>query len=473
MSGLLGAALAAVGFRVLARALPLGAWGDSAAPDWRVFAAAMGAALLAAVLVVVVPTLSLWRGDLRGVLGRARTGGLEGRGGRLENGLVVTEVALAVLIASGAALLVRSVSNLYALDPGIATEHVAVVDVIAAGDMPPLRQWQTVGELLDAMRALPGVRTAGATQRLPLRGGGDSFGIIPEGQEGREAGTSFVRIVTGDYFATMGVRLRAGRLFEAVDRGGADSTRPERVVVVNEALAKKFFPGQSALGRTLGGGFRTPARIVGVIANVAEGKLTDEPEPARYFLSDQVVWAHGTYTIVLRVAPGTDPASVLDAARRTVSGIAPSFAVNEATTMQRVLDDAVGPARQVMSLLSLLTALALALGAVGIYGVIAHFAARRQRDWAIRVALGLPGSRVVALVVGHGTALVALGIVIGVLAAATLSRLLATFLFGVSSIDPIALAAASLVLLLVGLLAALIPARRAGLTDPAIALREQ
>ena len=126
-----------------------------------------------------------------------------------------------------------------------------------------------------------------------------------------------------------------------------------------------------------------------------------------------------------------------------------------------------------MALLSLLTALALALGAVGIYGVIAHFAARRQRDWAIRVALGLPGSRVVSHVVGHGAVLMAGGIVVGVVAAAGLARLISSLLFGVSALDPIAFAAAGLALLVVGLLAAFVPARRAGMTDPAIALREQ
>jgi ABC-type antimicrobial peptide transport system permease subunit len=134
---------------------------------------------------------------------------------------------------------------------------------------------------------------------------------------------------------------------------------------------------------------------------------------------------------------------------------------------------AVGPARQVVVLLSLLTALALTLGAVGVYGVIAHFAARRQRDWAIRVVLGLQSARVVAHVVGHGALLVAAGIGIGVIAAVGLARLLASLLYGVSPIDPIAFAAAGAALLIVGLLAALVPARRAGRTDPAITLRAQ
>jgi ABC-type antimicrobial peptide transport system permease subunit len=156
-----------------------------------------------------------------------------------------------------------------------------------------------------------------------------------------------------------------------------------------------------------------------------------------------------------------------------VERTAPDFAVQEVTTMQRVLDRAVGPARQVMALLALLAALALVLGAVGIYGVIAHFAARRKRDWAIRVALGLPARRVVGHIVGQGAALVGAGIALGVLGTAALARLLASFLFGVGAVDVAALAAAGAALLAVGLAAAYIPARRAGAVHPAIVLREQ
>ena len=141
--------------------------------------------------------------------------------------------------------------------------------------------------------------------------------------------------------------------------------------------------------------------------------------------------------------------------------------------MSRVLDTAVGPAPQVMTLLALLSALALVLGAVGIYGVISHFAARRKRDWAIRVALGLPGSRVVRHIVGQGTALVAVGIALGAVGTIALSRLLTSFLYGVSKVDPLAFAAASAALLAVGVVAAFVPARRAGTVDPALVLREQ
>jgi predicted permease len=467
-AGLVGAALAAAGFRVLAQALPIGAWGESAAFDWTVFVVALAIAVAASLLVVLVPTVSLWRGDLRGALSRGRTGGIQGRGGRVERGLVVAEVALAMLIASGAALLVRSVRNLYAIDPGIETRGLAVVDVVSSQEMSSADRRQVVQEVTTALGALPGVRSAAAAMRLPLRGGGDSFGITIEGKPDLEASFTYFRFVTPDWFQTMGIRLRDGRLFDASD--GPDD---ERVVVINEALAKEYFPGENPIGRRMGGGFAGWERVIGVVTNVAEASLTEGPVAARYYPASQVPWFGNLATFVIRTTRPQDAAAVLDEARRAVNRVAPGLAVQGTTTMERVFDTAVGPARQVMSLLALLSALALVLGAVGIYGVISHFASRRKRDWAIRVALGLPGSRVVTHIVGQGAGLVAIGIAVGAVGTVALARLLTSFLFGVSTVDPVAFAAASAALLAIGLVAAFVPARRAGSVDPALALREQ
>ena len=176
---------------------------------------------------------------------------------------------------------------------------------------------------------------------------------------------------------------------------------------------------------------------------------------------------------MVRTSRPEDAAGILTAARQVIGRAAPTVAVQEATTMERVLDRAVGPARQVMILLTLLTGLALLLGAIGIYGVISQFVARHRRDWSIRMALGLTPAEVVRVVVGHGASLVAIGITIGAAGALSSARLLATFLYGVTSSDPVTLIAVAIILLGVGITAALAPALRASRTDPALVLREQ
>jgi hypothetical protein len=344
-----------------------------------------------------------------------------------------------------------------------------VVDVIASANLNLAQRRQAIDEITAALATMPGVRSAAAAMRIPLRGNSNSFGIVVEGHEDRASSFTFFRIGTKDYFSTMGIKLLAGRGFESSDR--PDTV--EMTVVINDALAKKYFPGENPLGRRLHEGFGTPQRIIGIVSNVAEGDLKTEPEPTRYYFGDQAPWFGNSASFVIRTTRAEDAAAVLDAARRTVQRVAPSYAIEGTTTMSRVFDAAVGPARQVMSLLALLSGLALVLGGIGIYGVISHFATRRKRDWAIRVALGLPGSRVVTHIMRQGVTLVVAGVGLGALGAVGVARLLATFLFGVSGIDPLSFAASSVLLLLIGAAAAFVPAWRAGTVDPALVLREQ
>jgi ABC-type antimicrobial peptide transport system permease subunit len=209
-----------------------------------------------------------------------------------------------------------------------------------------------------------------------------------------------------------------------------------------------------------------------VVGNVAEANLTDPPAPARYFLTDQFPWTFDNQTLVVRTTRPQDAVPIIGAVRRAIAKVAPSVAIQDVTTMQRGFDRAVGPARDVRTLLGMLTALALLLGAIGIYGVIAQFVARRAVDWSIRVALGLAPSRVVSLVVRHGTWMIVVGIVIGVGAAMLLGRFLSTLLYGVTAADPITIMGASIALLTIGIVAALIPAIRASRADPALVLRK-
>jgi putative ABC transport system permease protein len=469
LAGLTGALLAAAAFGLLVQSLPLGALAERATLDWQLFGIAMAVAFAASTLVALVPGMALWRTSLNATLATARTGGISARGGRLEGALVVAQIALAVLLAAGAALLVRSVMNLRTIDPGVEVTGVAVLDATVPTELNADARRRLYLDALRSLQAMPGVRAAAATQRLPLRGSSDNWGVAVADRPDLTGLTTAVRIVTHDYFEVLGVRVVAGRGFLPTDRAGT-----ERVVVVNETLAKRYFGGADPLGRLLHTGF-DPAgeRIVGIVADVAEARLTDPPAPARYMLYEQVPGAIlPETTFVLRGAGEVDVPALIAGARGTLARDAPRLAVHRVSSLHMVFDEAIGPAGQVVTLVSLLAALALVLGAIGVYGMISHYVTRRTREYGIRIALGLPPARVVWQVAGRGLRLVVLGSIAGLAGAAVSTRLLGSLLHDVSATDGRAFAAAVLALLVAGSLAAMIPARRASRTDPAVALRE-
>lgn len=467
-AGIGGAFIAMLGFGVLLQSLPLGTLAESAQLDWTVFWAAMSAALAGALLIAVVPALALWRGNLQGTMAATRTGGISGRGGRLEGGLVVAQMALAVLLAASAGLLIRSVANLNAIDPGIETDGLIVLDATMPGQLPNEARRRAILGMLPSLQGLPGVKAVAAAQKLPLRGSGDNWGIAIQGKPGLPQTTTAFRMVTRDYFAAMGIPVRTGRTFNTSDRETS-----ERVVIVNDALATKYFPGEDPIGRVLLTGFDDRGeRIIGVVGNAAEAELTDGPVPTRYMLYEQIPGVWHQVSFVVRAEREEDVPALLDATRATVRREGVQLALQEATTMSSIFALAVGPAGRIATLLSLLAGLALVLGAVGVYGVISHYVNRRTRDYGICIAMGMPPGRVVTEVVGRGVVLVAIGSAVGIAAALFLTRVLSSLLYDVRTTDPLALAGAVLLLLAVGVSAALIPARRASLTDPAVVLRQ-
>lgn len=469
LAGAAGAMLAASGFHLLLRALPLGALAETARLDWTLFWFAILASLLAAAVIALIPAVVVWRGSLSTSMSGTRTGGVSPRGSRVEGGLVVAQVALAVLLAAGAGLLLRSVGKLRGIDPGLRVEGVAVLDATLPRNLSMEERRRAVLEPIPALQAIPHVRTVAATQRLPLRGSGDSWGIGIEGKPELEASTTYFRIVTQDYFKTLGVKIVKGRGFEP-----SDGPTAERVVVINEALAAKYFPGgEDPIGRILHTGFEGGERVIGVVKNITEAHLTDGAVPARYMLFDQISYAPHQVVYVLEGRSEEDLPAILSAGQATLRREGRNLAFQKASTLASVFDDAVGAPRQVAMLLSLLAALALVLGAVGVYGMISQFVARRTREYGIRIALGLTPRRVIGHVMGRGIRLVALGGAVGVASALFLTRLLSSFLYGVRAADPPALAGAVVALLAVGALAAFVPARRASRTDPVLALRQQ
>ena len=466
-AGVVGAVVAFAAFQTLTTALPLGALADNARLDWSVFAASMASALIAAALIAIVPGAALWTDSgLRSTMATTRTGGVGSRGGRLEAALVIGQVALAVLLAAGAALLIRTVANLRAIDPGVKLDGLALVDATMPGRLTPQQRRVVIDSMVTALAALPGAERAAAAQKIPLRGSGDNWGIGILGRPPLNATTAF-RMVSPDYFATMGMSIRRGRSFEPSDRQGA------RVVVVNEALASKFFPGEDPIGRVLQTFDATGERVIGVVADAAEANLTDPPVPARYMLFEHVPpFAPLQVTFVIRTDSEARTPALVEAARRTIGAAGTQLAVRETTTMRNAFDLAMGPTGQLVTLLSLLAGLALVLGAVGVYGVMSHFVQRRARDYGIRIALGERPASVVRQVVGRGVRLVLIGGAIGAAAAMMATRSLSSLLYRVETTDPLAIGGAIAVLAAVGVGAAFVPAWRASVTDPAVVLRQ-
>jgi predicted permease len=467
-AGVAGSLLAAASFGLLTHSLPLGALLDNARLDWSVFTGAMVISLFAAIVVAGVPAVSLWRGDLRESLTRARTSGIGARGGALESALVIFEVALAVMLVAGSALLIRTVNNLRSIDPGVDTEQVAVLDVITEYTTPREERARMLGAMIPELEALPGVKSAALTQKLPLRGTGHNWGFFVEGIEPGDRTTTAFRIVTPGYLRTMGIGIRAGRDFTE-----ADASSEEPLVIINEATRHVFFGDVDPIGRMVASGTGGLARVIGVAEDAAEAGLIDGQTPARYMLLSHVPSTALQQTVVIRTRAGVDPEAVFTGARSTIERVAPIVAVGSMTTMRDVFDTAVGPALQLKSLLVMLGGLALLLGAIGVYGVVSHFVGRRRREWSIRMALGLRPSQLIGQIVARGGLLVAAGAVIGTIASLALMRVLATFLYDVTPSDRTSLMVAMATLLGAGMLAALVPAWRASRADPANVLREQ
>jgi predicted permease len=466
IAGFCGAAVAAAGFDVLVGSLPLQALAETVQRDWTVFWACMFSAVASAMLVSIVPGIALWRGShLQSTIQTMRTSGVGKRGGRLEGSLVVAQMALAVIVLAAAGLMIRSVQNLRSINPGFHVDDVAVVDAVLPGRFTPEQRLRAIENMLPSLDALPGVTSVAAVQKLALTGSGDNWGITVRGRPPLNATTAF-RIVTANYFTTMRIPILRGRNFEPTD--GQNS---ERVVIINQALADKFFPGEDPIGHVLET-FEGGERIVGVAGNALEADLTDAPAPARYMLYERVApQIYARLSFVLRTEHSDQMAALLATAHSTIAQ-EKQFAVDRTTTMRHIFDLAMGPTAQIVTLLSLLGGLALILGSVGVYGVIWHYVPRRSRDYAIRIALGEQPARVLWRVVGRGAALVAVGSAIGVGASFALTHLLSSLLYGIEPTDTLVMAAAVLTLLLVGILAAFVPARRASLTAPAAVLRQ-
>lgn len=471
-----GALLLAVGmFDALVARLPLqNGLGATLSLDWMTLTAATGLALGAGVAVAVIPLWSLMRGKLAGeISGERRPGGGTGGESRVHGMLVATEVLLAVMLVTGASLLVRTVTRLRDVDIGIEPDGVVAVDLVTGVDaMDDAQLTEFYRRVMEDVPVIPGVMSAALTNRLPLRDGGWQGTVNIESRTDlsrEERPNSLWRTVTPDYFATLGIQLTAGRFIDESDIAGR-----QLVGVVNETFARTAWPGEDPVGKRFAVGLEGRSDWITVVGVATEPRMlgfVGENPMTIFFPHAQLVGPNGNDRLIFKTA--SDPLSLVPAVRDVVSRIDSRVAVANPTTMNDVIDSRIAEPLRLRFFLTLFGALGLMLGAVGVYGVVSYAVTRRRTEFGIRTALGAGPWVLVNGVLRRGMTPVLIGTVLGVAGSLALSRLLAGFLFEVAPNDPISILAAAVLLVLVGVTACWIPARRASKVSPMESLRAE
>jgi putative ABC transport system permease protein len=446
--------------------------------DQNVFLFTLGATLLTGLLFGLAPVLRLAGTDVQRVLkegGRSATTG-SGRE-RLRNGLVMTEIALAVMVVVGAGLLARSFTELMNTDPGFNARGVLTLQVeVPTGSY---RENASVADyyatLTQRLTDVPGVESVAATAALPFANEIPFLGnfVVQDRaapMQGEEP-TAHYRQVTPGYFRTMGIDMVEGREFDI-----QDDRESRGVVVVNEALARRYFPEEDPIGRTidglpphiaLGGFLANQFEIVGIAEDVRYFGLAEASQPSLYFPVAQAPFRRMNFTI--RTA-GV-PEALIAAVRSEIVSMDATVPIARVETMERVLSASVERERFSMLLLTLFAVIALVLASVGIYGVTSYSISQRTAEMGIRMAVGANPGDVVRLVMLNGAKLALSGVVVGLLGAAALSRIMASQLYAVGATDPVTFAGVALVLALVALAATYVPALRAARIDPVLAIQ--
>ncbi|MGA3097222.1 MAG: ABC transporter permease [Bryobacteraceae bacterium] len=470
--GALGVALARAAVPLLARFGPANIPGlRQAAVDPRMLLFALACSLASGLLFGAVPALQACSANLSAALTEGARGGTMGRAGRaMRNALVVSEMALAVVVLTGAGLLLRSFVRLRSVDPGFRPAGMLTFRLSNLGgrDALPGQRADLLGQLSERIGALPGVRGVAAVSALPLSGlnVGTTFSIA-----GRPAlppdrrPMALLRTSTPAYFRVMGIPLAAGREFTAADDGHAPA-----VLILSRAMARRFWPGKSPLGEhvLLDALPERASEVVGVAGDVKPESLEGDDWPTVY-----VPYAQSPAPLMNLVVRATPPLSLAPAAEREVHRLDPDQPVADPRAMDDLLDRVLAAPRFNAALLAVFAEIAFTLAAVGIYGVISCDVAQRTREIGIRAAMGARPVDVLLLILGQGARLAACGIALGLAAAFLLTRLMANLLFQVKPADAWTFASISLLFGAVALMASYLPARRAMAVDPVTALHHE
>lgn len=452
---------------------------EQASVDATVLAFALGLSLVCSVVFGLAPALRAVRPGVQESLKEGGRGSAGSRRDWLRPALISAEVALAVLLLVGAGLLIRSALELQRIRPGFDPAGVvsARLSLPLAEYRDPGRVAATFERLVEEASRIPGVEAVGLTSQLPMSPGGNSNGLWPEGTPFSMKNLVDARLglVTPDYFAALGIPLVRGRLFDARDRRGA-----EKVMIVNETLARALFPGKDPLGRRVAcceaeadGETPVPKVIVGVVADVRSRGLAEEAYPEFYLPVAQAPpdsWTWIERTMYVAVRTEGDPAALVPALSRAVARIDPDVPLYSVSTMEERMAGTVATARFNTLLLTLLGAIGLLLSAIGIYGVVAYFVTQRTSEIGVRMALGATPGDVIRLVLRQAALPVTAGVLLGLAGSVVATRVLAASLVGVERMDPLTLASVVIVLASAALLASVVPARRAASVDPTSAL---
>ena len=471
--GALGLVLAAWGVEVLVALSPGNIPRlEEVGLDARVLAFTFGVSALTGIVFGLLPALSASKADVNVSLKEGGTRGSTAGAGarRLRSALVVSEIAITVVLLAGAGLMIRSFSAIQAVDPGFRPERIMTFDFAL-----PMTKYKEepqraafFEQLTARAAALPGVERAAVIDSLPLSGGGNVLGFAIDGQPPlppEKVQDAEFFSVTPDYFDVMSIHFVRGERLSERHR-----TDVPDVAVINETMARRYFPGEDPIGKrvNLGDPAKVPwITIIGVVGDARTGGLDKEPYPQMYVPAAQ--FPPRAMTFVARTSG--DPAAVAPALRRELAAIDRDLPLYNVSTMERVLSDSISRRRFQMILIAAFAGVGLLLAAVGIYGVISYSVAQRRHEIGVRMALGARAADILKLVVGQGIGLTLAGVGLGLAGAFALTRVLSSLLYGVSATDPLTFVCVSLALLGVALLACLLPARRATKVDPMIALR--
>jgi putative ABC transport system permease protein len=472
--GALGIALASVLLKVLIAVAPEGTPRlDEVSLDGATLLFSIAAATACGLLFGAFPAAQASGVSGQQLVIRTRSTGASAQSHRLRRGLLVAEVALALILLTAAGLMIRTLGRLAGVDTGFKADHVLTVRLaMPGGYTEDPKRVALVNDLLTRTRALPGVIAAGAGNSLPIDGSNWNSVFWPRDRPvpptHDDIPSAGMLPVTESYLEALGARLARGRLFTAAD--GADSMA---VAVINEALASRMWPGADPIGKYVKQGWPegpgTWRQVVGVIADIKFEGVTDGATMQLYmpFAQDPP----GDFTVALRTA--VDPASMRSAVEGVVASVNRDMPVSLARTMEQVLDASIARQRMALLVLSVFAGVALILAASGLYGLVAHSVTERTHEIGVRMALGAERRDVIRLVITHGLSMTVAGIVLGVIGAAALSKSLEGLVFGVQPTDPATFVSMAAMLFAVSLAACYVPAWRATRIAPTTALRTE